>query len=514
MRPLRVAVTGALTILALTPQTGPALFELKLPDLNTVIGSGNVVADVPVGHLSRLMIQLMGPADKNLGYGDVHVRINGKGVSNIFNSGANQRGKFLSMDPFTLASRHDAIFDPRENAVEVYGTDRRGRTYYQNWILRSGSANQNSFFTYVSETSPADEAGLPPDLNLEQPTKPIVFPSAASRSVTVHLKGSAGAAAGIASLTVNGKPLHIADPASMLKFDDAVPVSRSDDVLVIEAVDKKGNKRSLSVPVSHPSAIPQKSRFRGERFAVLIGISRFSSKVDALLPITAAAADARLLAGSLKELGFRDQNIRLLTDEQATSEQIRTALEDFTARAKPEDLLVIFVATHGVHDPSAPDRIYLSGFDTQRRALSSTAIEISELQLLLNRALRCRHALLFFDAEHPLGPEWSFSGTSVVHSHLLTLLTETAGSSVLVSAAAGQESKERQNGTEGRSLFAGALADGLAGSADVNHDGVLTARELCAFVSESVRNETGSKQVPEFRFSDTESDAPLLSLAQ
>jgi hypothetical protein len=73
-------------------QPAPTYFELELPDLNKTIGS------IPPSRLSRLNIQLLGSADKNLGYGDMHVRINRKGVSNVFNSGANERGKFPTMD--------------------------------------------------------------------------------------------------------------------------------------------------------------------------------------------------------------------------------------------------------------------------------------------------------------------------------------------------------------------------------------------------------------------------------
>jgi hypothetical protein len=85
---------------------------------------------------------------------------------------------------------------------------------------------------------------------------------------------------------------------------------------------------------------------------------------------------------------------------------------------------------------------------------------------------------------------------------------------VLVSAAAGQDSHEQEDSGKARGFFAAALAEGLAGSADVNHDGVLTARELCAYVTESVRNATANKQIPEFRFSEADADAPFLSLAR
>jgi hypothetical protein len=509
-RVLLAALVGAM----IRSQTAPTYFELELPDLNKTMGSGNVIADIPPNRLSHLKIQLLGSADKNLGYGDVHVRINGKGVSNIFNSGANERGKFLAMDPSTAANRRDPIFDPRENAIEVYGSDRRGRSYYQNWILRSGSEDANPFFTYVAELSPLDETGIPPDLNIDEPARPITFANTSSRPVSVRVKGNAGASSGLASLTINGKPVQSAGSALSVSFDETVIVARGENALVIQTVDKKGNRRSISIPVSYPTTGPQRFRVTGERFALLIGISRFGSGPDALPPITAAAADARLLAATLEERGFRAQNIRLLADDQATLEQIRTGLGDFTARAKPEDLLVVFLSTHGIHDPTAPERIYIAAADTQRRALRDTAIEISELQLLLNRALRCRHTLLFFDTEHPLGPDWSFSGKPVVHSHLLNLFSGPASPSVLVSATAGQESKERQDGSAYRGVFAASLAQALSGSADINHDGVLTPRELCAYVSETVRTATGSQQLPEFRFADTEADSPVLSLGR
>jgi uncharacterized caspase-like protein len=219
-----------------------------------------------------------------------------------------------------------------------------------------------------------------------------------------------------------------------------------------------------------------------------------------------------LLAEAFKNCGFRPENVRLLADEQATVEEIRTALGDFTAKAKPEDLLIVFLSTHGIHDPAAPDKIYIAGTNTQRKSLRETGIEISELQLLLNRALRCRHTLLFFDVEHPLGSEWSFTGRPVVDSHLLNLFNGSAGPSILVSAAAGQDSQERVDGSATRGVFAAAIAEGLSGPADVNQDGVVSPRELCAYVSQAVRRASGDRQAPQYRFSDTEAEAPVLAL--
>ena len=494
-------------------QGGGGYFELILPELNQVIGSGNVVADVPARPLSRIRIQVLGSADKNLGYGDLHVRINGKSVSNIFNTLSNDRGKLLAMDESTIKMRTDRaqIFDPRENTIEAYGKDRRGRTYYQNWILRSGTENVNAYFTYVSEISPSDETGLPPDINLDEPKGPVIV-SSSNHTLTVRVKGLASSASSLASLSINGKPVR--DPARglSLPFDEAVGVTSAQDALTVEATDQKGNRRRISVPVIRPGVRSQRVRVSGDRFAVIIGISKFTAGSNGPPPLPAAAADARELATALRTRGFKGENVRLLLDEEATVEQIRTALGDFTGRAKREDFLVVFLTTQGMHDPSAPDKVYLAASDTQRRSLSDTAIEISELQMLLNRAVRCRHTLLFFDAEHPLGQEWAFQGKPIVNSYLLNLFDGPLGRSVLVSGAPGQEAQERKNGEIPRGLFASVLDEGLSGAADIDHDGVITARELCSYVSETVRRSSGGVQYPQFHLAESESEAAVLML--
>src|SRR5579863_4754512 len=121
------------TFAASLSQTPPApVFELVLPDLNRAIPGGtNVVADIPIRQITQLQIQVLGSADTNLTYGDLRVRVNGKGTRNVFDSGSNARGKYLVMSPSTLKMLKYKIFDRTENTIEIYGKDKRGREYYQ-----------------------------------------------------------------------------------------------------------------------------------------------------------------------------------------------------------------------------------------------------------------------------------------------------------------------------------------------------------------------------------------------
>jgi len=486
-------------------QTSPSFFELSLPDLNRAIPGGtNVVADVPVRQINQLTIQVLGSADTNLTYGDLRVRINGKGARNVFDSGSNARGKYLLMTPATLKMRRDQIFDRDENTIEIYGKDRRGREYYQNWILRSGGADANPYFTYVSSMSPADETGIAPDLAIETPAAPVVFP-AGKPSVTIHVKGSASASSGVASVSVNGKPGKLSGGGTAVQLEADAVVAKGTKAVIVEAVDAKGNKRSAALPVVYPGASGPPPKLAGTAWAVIVGVSRFTGASGAPPPVPAAAFDAKEMARALKEHGVKDENIRLLTDEQATVEQMRTALGDFTAKAKPEDLLLVYISTQGLHDPASPDRVYLAASNTQLLHLADTAIEISELQLLLERSVRSRHTILFFDAEHPLGGDWGFQGKPIVNTHLLNLFDDELGRSVLVAGASG-------GSDSGRSAFSTAVVEGLGGKADVDQNHVVTAREICDYVTEQVRASSGGSQTPRGLVSKHEEESPVLAL--
>jgi hypothetical protein len=504
MRFSRFGLAAAIAAAGLSQTAPPPVFELSLPDINrTIAGGTNVVADIPVSQITKLTIQVTGSADTNLTYGDLRVRINGKGARNVFDSGSNARGKFLTMTPNTLRMRRDTLFDRQENTIEVYGKDRRGRGYYQNWILRNGRDDLNPYFTYVSSMSPNDDAGVPPDVVLDSPSAPVVF-SAGKPSVTVQVKGLASAAGGIDSLLINGKSATSTPKAITVKLDQAVVVARGAKTFPIEATDAKGNKRSVTVPIIYPGSTVPPPKLAGTAWAVIIGISRFTSPTGAPPALPVAAFDANEMAFSLKAHGFKDENMKVLIDGQATVEQIRTALGDFMAKAKPEDLLLLYFSTQGLHDPASPDKVYLAASNTQALHLADTAIDIEEMQLLLERSVRSRHTLLFFDAEHPLDDTWGFQGKSIINTHLLNLFDDMLGRSVLVAGTTGQES--------GRGVFSTAIVEGLSGKADLDENHVVTAREICDYTAEAVRKATSGNQVPRALVSKKEEELPLLAL--
>jgi hypothetical protein len=480
-------------------QDGPRYFELLLPDFSDQpFAGGPTTIEHPPKPLERMSIQVLNPYADTIAYGSIFVKVNGKGLGNAFERRANAKGKILLMTPATLHARPDELFDARENAIEVRAVDPRGRTFYQDWVLRASEPGRNEFFSYSTTLAADNPQGIPPDLVLTEPSTPIAIRGGAA--IRVKVKGTVSSKDPGAEVFVNGKPLVPPIAGNSQDFDLQVPVDRSLKTLVIEAVDKRGDRRSVTIPVVVPPPMRTKPKFAGNRYAVVVGISRFGDRKGAPPLLAGAAVDAGEFAKELQaSSGFSAQNTRVLLDDKATLDQVKLALGDFAAQAKGNDLVVIYIATHGLHDPFHPDQLYLATYGTQMDSIDTTALPLGDLETLVDSRVRCNNVLLLFDVGHKLDSEYKFPSKNLVNNHLLTLFSGQDGRAVMVSAATDEVSMQRAATGEVSSMFTYWVTQGLSGKADVNYDGVVTADELFRFTAEKVREESNNQQTPRFR---------------
>ena len=94
------------------------------------------------------------------------------------------------------------------------------------------------------------------------------------------------------------------------------------------------------------SYMPQQiSKGKGEKYALLIGVSKFQT-IDK--PIATAVKDIESIKETLKKTGdFKDKNIVLIKDEQATKNNILSALRELKNKTKPNDSVIFYISTHG-----------------------------------------------------------------------------------------------------------------------------------------------------------------------
>ncbi len=509
-------LTLFVSLLLLVPQTGRSQmgsesFRLKLPEFFDRSFRGGLI-EIPDRPVEQLQVEILDAEEQGITYGNVFVKINGKGAGNVFERRPAPKGLLLNMNKRRLQQRPDELIDSHENAIEVIAQDRAGRRYYQNWILRAQETGQNAYFAYASAMLTDNPADAPPDLIIQEPTTPPVLnPSA--ESLSVRLTGVVSAPEAGTTTTLNGRPFLPATTVASSPFDRRVVVIRQTNELMLEATDRRGNRRSVTIPVIVQSNAPARIRAAGNRYAIVIGISRFGDERGGVLPVLAgAAAQAENIASRLKSYaGFPAENVRLLLDEQANLEQVKSAFTVFAGRAKGDDLLLIYLNSYGLHDPSMPERLHLAVHGTRVSALGSTSLSFEDVQELINQNVVSNNTILIFDVAHELPAPALHGGTqrNMINRYLLNLFDGQEGRAVLVSGSAGQVAV---TGSAGAEMFSSWLAEALAGAADVNGDRVLTAGEVFRFITERVRAGTGGRETPRFRLSSRTAEVGVLVL--
>jgi uncharacterized caspase-like protein len=185
-----------------------------------------------------------------------------------------------------------------------------------------------------------------------------------------------------------------------------------------EALDQDLNPLELSTPSSRgipagtpaaeASAPPVTPGPVQQKWALVIGIGHFTDSEIPLLNYT--TADATAFADALKDpsIGeFPAANVHVLTDEQATTKNIKEQLNFIARHAGTNDLVVIYVATHGTPRTadSAGGANYLLTYDTEaykddnldQDALYATAYPMVELANAVATRMKALRTVVFLD---------------------------------------------------------------------------------------------------------------------
>ena len=195
-----------------------------------------------------------------------------------------------------------------------------------------------------------------------------------------------------------------------------------------------------------------------QKWALVIGISRFADKGVPALHFT--TADATSISDALKDpnIGrFPPANVHILTDEQATSKNIKEELNWIARHAEPNDLVLIYVATHGT--PRTVDTAgganYLITYDTEisgpsglnEDALYATAYPMVELANAVSTRMKSLRTAVILDTCYSGGAAGTEApATRIVSTapsdQMLKHMTEGTGRIVLAASSVNEQSLE------------------------------------------------------------------------
>jgi hypothetical protein len=219
-------------------------------------------------------------------------------------------------------------------------------------------------------------------------------------------------------------------------------------------------------------------------WAVIIGVADYSH----MPALKYTDDDAYRIYAYLKSPeggALKDEQIRILIDEDATKKNVTTAMQEVFGKAGPNDLVMLYYSGHGLKGSFLP--IDFDGFNNK--------LAHEEVNEIFKNS-QAKYKLCIADACHSGSLLATRSGTvdNLLSKYYTTLAQAEAGTALIMSSKSDETSLESSGLRQG--VFSHFLIDGMKGQADANGNGVVTVQELFDYLSENVRNYTGFRQSP------------------
>jgi hypothetical protein len=141
--------------------------------------------------------------------------------------------------------------------------------------------------------------------------------------------------------------------------------------------------------------------FVRDKFALIVGVGKFErGNIPTLKYAAKDATDFAALLTDPETGRFHKENVTVLTDGQATSRAIRSALADIARKAMKEDLVLLYFSTHGSSPSMDRSKIgsgYLVTHDTDVNDLYATAYGMDELANFMRQKISAERVVTFLD---------------------------------------------------------------------------------------------------------------------
>ena len=240
-------------------------------------------------------------------------------------------------------------------------------------------------------------------------------------------------------------------------------------------------------------------RGKGQVWSFAVGVSKYK---EGKLDLQYAARDAeeidRFFASPAGGSVPASRRV-LLTDAAATRAEILGAFEKTTRTLGKDDLLVVFMAMHGI----VTDRgdLYFMAHDTTASNVRGTGLANADVEQAVRDA-ETKHVLFLADTCHSGGVGLSGRrGVGALETNrLLGALAQAKPGMAILTASRGAElSQEDAKWGGGHGVFTHFVLQGMAGGADENGDKLVTVSELYDFVYARVKEATSGSQHPELK---------------
>ena len=230
-----------------------------------------------------------------------------------------------------------------------------------------------------------------------------------------------------------------------------------------------------------------------DSWALIIGINKYKN-VDHLNFAVEDAIDVKEMLSD--KYGFKESNIKLITDADATKENILAGFNEILKKAGERDRVIIFFAGHGdtYKLPTGGYKGYLIPVDGDLEDLFLSGIAMNTIYEIADMSF-AKHILYLVDA--------CYGGLAITRGldreitpQYLEKMTMERGRQVIT--AGGKDEEVIEKPEWGHSAFTRNLLRGLDDElADENNDGFITGDELGGFIKSRVAIDVGGAHTPQ-----------------
>ncbi len=285
------------------------------------------------------------------------------------------------------------------------------------------------------------------------------------------------------------------------------------------------NKISVIAANQHTQSEPETIMVRWERadkqqieeiykpdlYLLAIGVSEYQDP-DYNLDVAHkdAEAVAAVFEGQRGKL-YQKVEIRLLTNQQATQDNILDGLDWILKESTQKDLSLLFVARHGLKDERG--NYYFLPYDVDPEKIRRTGVKWFDFQDVLT-SLPSK-VVFMVDTCHSGSitgkrrPSATLRTGSTDLTDALRELVHAESGVVVMTASMGKEfSVEKPEW--GHGAFTKAILEGLEGKANYNNDNTIDIKELDLFITNRVKELTNGSQHPTTEIPKTMPNFPVV----
>ena len=233
----------------------------------------------------------------------------------------------------------------------------------------------------------------------------------------------------------------------------------------------------------------------GDSWAVIIGIDKYKYSDQLNYAVKDAEAVKDML---INKFDYPEENIRYLTDEEATLSNIKLNLGEVATSAGEDDRILVFYSGHGqtLSGKDGTETGYIIPYEGKQNNPYATGLVMDEI-LRTCQMSDAKHMLFLMDACYSGLMTENVKGLSKPQEQgYLSKVANESARQIITAGDSDEQVIERDEWQH--SAFTKNLLEGLdTWEADYNEDGCITADELSTYLRENVTEDSDFQQTPQ-----------------